>query len=189
MLTLFVWEYARMCGIARCKSLWLRDDGRSFCSRVCCAGHRGRTWPWREHLGHPFPGALFSMFQALPGFYFLYFAFQCWRLNSGLHIQVSSTVHWVPDPALWKKFPPPSIISLLFPLVPPTQLLPETFELFFYESIMSIPEMNPYATPFLQDLPSRVLRDTPPHTPVPVNAPHLTHQHSPLEEMPNHDYH
>lgn len=131
----------------------------------------------------------FSMFQALPGFYFLYFAFQCWRLNSGLHTQVSSTVHWVPDPALWKEFPPPSIISLLFPLVPPTQLQPETFGLFFYESIMSIPERNPYATPSLQDLPSRVLRDTPPHTPVPVNAPHLACQHSPLEEMPNHDYH
>lgn len=26
MFTLFIWEYTRLCGIARCKSLWLRDD-------------------------------------------------------------------------------------------------------------------------------------------------------------------
>lgn len=133
----------------------------------------------------------FSMFQALPGFYSLFFAFQCWRLNSGLHGQVSSTVHQVPVPALWKEFPPPSIISLLFPLAPPSQLITTARNLW----IVLLWEHNVHSwnEPLCHTILSGPTFQSPAgHTTTyssSSNAPHLSNQHSTLEEMPNHDYH
>lgn len=106
------------------------------------------------------------MFQALPGFYFLFFAFQCWGLNSGPHAQVFTELQSQPYERN-SHLPASSVSCSHWLLHLNSELQPETFGLFFYEHIMSIPKMNPYATPFLQDLPSRVLCDTPPRTPFP----------------------
>lgn len=142
-------------------------------------------------MGHPFPGALVLYVPGPSRILFFIFCFSVLEIelrtsHTGVkHCSLSSR------PSPMKGIPTSQHHQSPVPTgsSTSTQLQPETFGLFFYESIMSIPKMNPYATPFLQDLPSRVLRDTPPHTPVSINAPHLVCQHSPLEEMPNHDHH
>lgn len=73
MFTLFIWEYTWLYGIARCKSLWLRDDDSAAGSVVLGT----EAEPTREENTWATPSLELwsSMFQALPGFYFLFFAF------------------------------------------------------------------------------------------------------------------